>query len=62
MEQAREKVKIELSKEGKELLKFVKDVQDGRLSTFEITPIYETNLPMFDLQPTPLYHIWGKVI
>lgn len=62
MEKVNEKVKIELSKEGEELLRFVKSVQEGKLSTFEITPMYETNLPMFDLQPTPLYHIWGKVI
>ena len=62
MEQANEKIKIELSEEGKELLKFVKDVQDGKLSAFEIAPMYETTLPMFDLQPAPLYHIWGKVI
>lgn len=62
MEQANEKIKIELSEEGKELLKFVKDVQDGKLSEFEITPMYKTTLPMFDLQPAPLYHIWGKVV
>lgn len=62
MEKAKEKIKIELSKEGEELLKFVKSVQDGKLSEFEITPMYETTLPMFDLQPAPLYHIWGKAI
>lgn len=62
MNQEKQSLKIELSKEGKELLKFVKDVQDGKLSAFEITPMYETTLPMFDLQPAPLYYRWGKVV
>ncbi len=62
MKEDNNEIKIELSEDGKALLEFVKEVQEGELATFNITPIYETTLPMFDLQPAPLYHIWGKVI